>query len=185
MSAIRDAIFALGRRAFGWRESLGVMPRFSLIIGGIVLWLLTVFVVVEVVARQAFRFSLHWFVEYAEYLIPIVAIWGAAFTLRRDGHVNADIVVHLLPDRARQWFFLLGYILGLVFLTILSKDLFLLSLKNIKMDFRSLYPSATPYGYLQLFMFIGFALFGLQLLAEIIRKARHLFLSYRSNVTEG
>ena len=175
MRAIKETLLAIGRRGFGWGASLGVASRFSLITGAVGLSLLTVFVVAEVVARQAFNISLHWFIEYSEYLIPIIAIWGAAFTLRQDGHVNADVVLHLLPERVRQWFLLIGYILGLGFLTILSKDLFVLSLKNIASTQRSYYPSATQYGYLQLFAFIGLALFGLQLLAEIVRKARRLF----------
>jgi len=184
MSVIREALFALWRRAFGWHERLGATPRFSLILGGALLFLLTMAIVTEVVARQAFNVSLHWCIEYSEYLIPIIAVWGAAYTLRQEGHVNADVVIHLLPNRTRQWSFLIGYILALGFLIILSKDLFALSLKNIDMDLRSYYPSDTRYGYLQLFMAIGLALFALQLVAEIIRKARLLFLSYKSNLTE-
>jgi TRAP-type C4-dicarboxylate transport system permease small subunit len=141
-------------------------------------------VVAEIVARQGFSYSLHWAIEYTEYFVPILALWGAAYTLRKEGHVNADVVLHLFGFRTRQWLVMIGYVLGLGFSVILVRELFNLALSNIELGLLSLYPSETPYGYLQLFLAIGFALFNLQLVIEIVRKGRRLFLTYKGIIKE-
>lgn len=184
MSVNKESLFAWGRKVFGGHKVLGAVPRVSLVMSGGLLFIVTWAIVAEITARQGFAFSLHWAIEYSEYAIPIIAIWGAAYTLRVEGHVNADVIIHLLTPRVRQWLLLIGHILGLGFLIILSKELFALSLNNIEMGFRSLYPSETHYGYLQLFMAIGLALFTLQLVVEVIRKSRRLFVSYKGKITE-
>lgn len=170
---------AEGREGTLGQKALEVLPRVSLIVGGAGLCLMVGLVVAGIISRNVFNYSLPFSVEYSEYLIPVVAFWGAAYTLRKEGHVNADIVLHRLPDRSRQWFILIGYLLGLVYLIIVVRYTSQLALTSIKMHYVSMYPTETPIGYIQLMIPIGLSLFALQLVIEIIRKARLLYLSYK------
>ena len=172
MAVTREALSTLGQRA------IAVIPRLSLIVSGVGLCLMTALVVAGIVSRGVFNYSLPFTIEYAEYLVPVVALWGAAYTLRKEGHVNADIVIHRLSDRSRQWFILIGYVLGLGYLIILDIHVLGVALTSIKMHYVSMYPTQTPFGYWQLMVPIGLSLFALQLVIEIIRKARLLYLSY-------
>ena len=163
--------------ASGW--ALEGIPRLSVIVGAVGLCLMVVLVVAGIIARSVFNYSIPFAIEYAEYLIPVVAFWGAAYTLRKEGHVNADIVLHRLPDRSRQWFILIGYLLGLAYLIILIIYTSQLASTSVKMHYISMYPTQTLIGYVQWMVPIGLSLFAIQLVMEIIRKARLLYLNYR------
>jgi TRAP-type C4-dicarboxylate transport system permease small subunit len=140
---------------------------------------MTGLVVVGVIARAGFNLSIPLTIEYVEYLIPVIGLWGAAYTLSKEGHVITDIVVRYLPDRPKQWFTVIGYLLGLAYLIILILFTSKLALTSIKLHYVSFYPTETPFGYWQLMVPIGLSLFALQLLVEIIKKARLLFSSYK------
>jgi len=178
MPLTREAVSASGQRA------TGLLPRISLIVGGCAVTLVTGLVTAGIAARSLFNYAIPFAIEYSEYLIPVIALWGAAYTLREGGHVNADIFFRRLSARQRLWFSLIGYLVGLAYLTVLGRQTFTLALNSIKLNYTSMYPLETPVGYPQLVMSLGIALFALQLIIEIIIKARRLFLSYQSNMME-
>ena len=173
MSVTREKLLSLGQKA------VELLPIFSLIVGGIAVCLMAGLVVAEILARNVFHYGIPFAVEYAEYAVPAVGVVGAAYALRKGEHVKADIFLHRLPDRPRQWLILVGYILGLGFLIILATQSFTIALNNIKMHVVVALPTRTPIGYPQLVLAIGFSLFALQLVIEILRKARLIFLSYK------
>jgi TRAP-type mannitol/chloroaromatic compound transport system permease small subunit len=161
------------------KKILELIPKFSLVTAGLALILITLFIVIEVVARSVFRYSVPFAIEYSEYLIPVVALLGAAYVLKEEGHVRADIIVSHLSDRLRLWFDLIGYIAGLVFLVVLDIQTCTLVLKSFKYHYTSLYPMRTPLGYVQLMLPIGLSLFILQLVIEIVKKIKLLFTNYK------
>lgn len=158
---------------------LEVIPGLSVVVGGVGLCLMTGLVVVGVISRAGFSASIPLTIEYVEYLIPVIGLWGAAYTLSKEGHVITDIVVRYLPDRSKQWFSVIGYLLGLAYLIILIFFTLKLALTSIKLHYVSFYPTETPFGYWQLMVPTGLSLFALQLLVEIIKKARLLYSSYK------
>lgn len=161
------------------RKALGSVPKLGLIVGALGISLMVIMINAEIISTKLFNFSLPYVLEYSEYLIPIIVFWGAAYTLSQAGHVRADIFVHRLPDRTREWVILIGYVLGLVFLIVVSKHLFDVAWLSFKMHRYSFYPTPSPLGPPQMAAALGLALFTLQLLIEIVKKARQLYARYR------
>ena len=119
MSVIRESLLAAGRRF------LELIPKFSVISAGFALTIVTVLIITEVISRSLFHYSVPFAIEYSEYLILAIAVWGAAYVLSVDGHVRADILTSRLSARPRLWVDLIGCIVGLIFvvgLDILSCD---------------------------------------------------------------
>jgi TRAP-type C4-dicarboxylate transport system permease small subunit len=163
------------------RKALDSIPKLGLIVGAFGISLMVIMIIAEIISTKLFDFSLPYVIEYSEYLVPIIVFWGATYTLSREGHVRADIFVHRLPDRTREWVILVGYVLGLVFLIIVSKHMFNVAWLSLKMNRLSFYPTVSPLGPPQMAAALGLGLFTLQLLIEIVKKARQLYLHYRSN----
>ncbi|MFC2046889.1 TRAP transporter small permease subunit [Chloroflexota bacterium] len=169
MSVMGKVLYAIGRKA------TAVLPVLSLIIAGVGICLMTALVLSEIIGRNMFGIGVPYAVEFSTYLVVVVGAGGAAYTLRQGRHVRADIVLRRLPNKLRQWLTLIGFILGLGFLIIVATEAFNMALLAIKTKAISMYPTETPVGYFQLILGIGLSLFALQLVIEIIRKAKLLF----------
>ena len=135
---------------------------------------MTVFVIAEIIGRNLFGYGIPFAVEYAEYLVVVVGVGGAAYTLNKGGHVKADIIQSRLPDKPRQWLILIGSIMGLVFLVVVTIQAFTMALNAIRVGTVAMYATETPLGYPQLILGISLSLFALQLIVEIARKARFI-----------
>ncbi len=164
------------------KRIIDFIPKFSLVTSGVGLCLMTILIIAEVVARSVFRYSLPFAIEYSEYLIPMVALWGAAHVLKEGGHVRADIVTSHFRENTRLWFDLVGYFMGLVFLITLDIQTIALVAKSLRYKYTSLYPLRTPLGYVQLVLPIGLSLFTIQLVVEIVKKAKILQTNYKEKV---
>ena len=174
MPVVEGAMPSLGCRI------LGVLPKISLIVGGGAVLLMVSLVFLGIITRFLFNYNLPPSIEYSEYLIPIIAFWGAAFALREGAHVSADIVFRRLSVNQQQWITLITYIMGLVYLTILGRHLFGLTYTAYKYHYIAFaYPLKTPLAYPQFIMSLGLVLFALQLLIEIIIKARLIYLGHK------
>lgn len=148
------------------------IPKASLIMGGCSIALAMILVVIGVVGRAVFNLSLPFAIEFSEYLIPMACYWGAAYTLSESGHVNADVLIHQLPEKVRERLLYVGYLLGLPYLGVLTFQLYKVTAASYKGDYVSMYPLQTPLWYPQLLVWIGLVLFDLQLVFEIIKKTR-------------
>jgi TRAP-type C4-dicarboxylate transport system permease small subunit len=166
------------RRLAGLAEALdGTVGRavaaVSGIGGGVALVAMTVLVVVGVVSRSVFNISLPATIEYAEYLMPVVALWAAAYALRHGAHVRADLVLDRLPPRVRWWLMLAGDVGGLAYLAVLVVYTAETAWVSLGRGYTSIYPSATPYGYVQLLLPVSLLLFAVELVLAILRQVAH------------
>lgn len=66
-------------------------------------------IVVEVFLRYALDLPTVWINETSQFLFGFGFMLGGAFTLARGGHVRVDVVLHVLPQRARAWTELFAY----------------------------------------------------------------------------
>ncbi|MEA3274044.1 MAG: TRAP transporter small permease subunit, partial [Pseudomonadota bacterium] len=86
-------------------------------VGRTVSWLSLFMVVVTfLVVMLRYAFDLGWIAmqESVTYMHAALFMLGAAYTLRRDGHVRVDIFYHRLSRRGRAWVDLLGTLLLLM-----------------------------------------------------------------------
>jgi TRAP-type C4-dicarboxylate transport system permease small subunit len=140
---------------------------------GVALVAMATLVVVGVVSRSVLNISLPFTIEYAEYLVPVVGLGAAAYALRQDSHVRADLVLGSLPARFRWWLMLLGDVGGLAYLVVLIVYTLDTAVVSISRGDTSIYPSATPYGYWQLLIPFSLILFALQLVLTVVGQIAH------------
>ncbi len=81
---------------------------------------ITLSICCEVIARYFLHRPLRWTVEISEYLQIYFAFLGAAWVLRKKGHVSLDIVVGRLGPRCRRAFRLATDILVILVAATLS-----------------------------------------------------------------
>lgn len=69
-------------------------------IAGLIFLFMMVAVCVDVIMRYWFQSPMGWVVEVCEYLLLYVTFLGAAWLLRRHGHVRVDLVYFYLSDKS-------------------------------------------------------------------------------------
>lgn len=60
-------------------------------------------VTIDITLRKAFNSPIDWVDEVSGYLLVCVAFLGAAWLLKKEGHVSVDVVVERLSPRARAF----------------------------------------------------------------------------------
>jgi len=71
-------------------------------------------VVADVVMRYFLNRPLTWALETTEYVLTTVAFLGAAWLLRREGHVSLDLVLNLFKPRTQAMFHAITSSLGAI-----------------------------------------------------------------------
>jgi TRAP-type mannitol/chloroaromatic compound transport system permease small subunit len=147
-------------------------------VGRIVIWLVlavTLIAAGNAAIRYAFGMSSNGWLEIQWYLFAAIFLLGAGYTLKHNGHVRIDVIYDRLSPRIRAWIDLLGTVLFLlplcVLLIYLSWPAFIEALTRREMS-----PDAG--GLLRwpvrLLTPLGFALLGLQGIAELIKRIAFL-----------
>jgi TRAP-type mannitol/chloroaromatic compound transport system permease small subunit len=99
-----------------WLRLAGRIDRFSEWTARLVYWLTLVAVVIgafNAVARYLDRYtglglSSNTYIELQWYLFGLIFLLGAAYTLRRDGHVRVDVLFGKLSRKGQAWINTLG-----------------------------------------------------------------------------
>ena len=79
-----------------------------------IVFFITTLVCVAVLLRYYFHLSVGWTTELSEYFIFLIVMFGAPWVLKKDQHVNVDVVVNLASPRVRRVFNLFTSIVGLL-----------------------------------------------------------------------
>lgn len=127
------------------------------------------------ITRYLFSVGSNAWLEMQWYLFAVIVLFGASKTLRLNGHVRVDLFYGMLTPRAQVWLDLVCLCLFLlpaaVLLTGMSWTLFIESWRIGEV-------SSNAGGLLRwpvkLVLPLGFALLGLQGVAEIVRRAAML-----------
>ena len=93
------------------------IDRFNDLIGNSIKWLTLAMVLVTfLVVVLRYAFSTGWIAmqESVVYLHTIVFMLGAAYTLKKNGHVRVDIFYEKMSPRSKAWVDLLGVIFLLI-----------------------------------------------------------------------
>jgi len=135
-------------------------------------------------SRYALGLTSNAWLEVQWYLFAVMALLGAAETLKRGAHVRVDLVYAAVSDRARLWIDVFGIVVfllpGMALLAWLSWPYFWESWIRNEI-------SNNPGGLLRwpakLLLPIGFALVTLQGLAELAKRAAALAGAWRLDTT--
>lgn len=125
--------------------------------------ILVVLVLVTVFFRYVLNMGIGWSDELARYLNIWVALFGASIAFKYGDHVGIEFFRNFLPDKALRIFKFLMRFLILVFLCISEYYFYFYFIKS-----RALTPAMQiPYRWIQLSLFVGFAVMIIHLLSFI------------------
>jgi TRAP-type C4-dicarboxylate transport system permease small subunit len=153
------------------RGYISLVNKLSQIIGVLAAIMVVVAVIITcqmIFIRYFLNGSTYWHTEAVVYLILAATLLGLPYVQKLKGHVNVDLVPMLLPPSGRKVFMIISFvsaILVLFVMTYFSAELVYLSYsKGWTSDTVWGPPLWIPY----LTMPIGFGLFALQLLADLL-----------------
>lgn len=125
--------------------------------------------VYEVVARYVFNAPTIWACELSSMLFGVFVLLGGAHALRRNGHVNMDIIYSRLTLRGKAWLDILTFPLFLAFIGVLIWKGWESAWRSILLLERDSTQWAPPLYPFKLMLPFGCLLLLLQGLAKLIR----------------
>lgn len=138
-------------------------------------WLILITTLVSAynaVVRKAFDVSSNGLLEIQWYLFGAVFLLGAAYTLQQNAHVRIDIVSNRFSEKTRAWVDILGH---LFFTLPLIGFVIVYGFDFVKESYLVNEYSPDPGGLVRwpakALIVLGFALLGLQVVSEIIKKS--------------
>ena len=90
-----------------------IMEIFAFL-AGLILAFILLSVCLEVFMRYFLNRPLQWVVELTEYALLYITFLGAAWLLKRGGHINVDIFLSLLSSRTRAGLKIFSSLIGII-----------------------------------------------------------------------
>lgn len=145
-----------------------------------VLLLLVFLVFSNVVLRYLFEVGAVWAQELELYLLPVVAMLGIAYTMRRNEHVCVDILSQRFSATGRLW---LNFLVSIFIIIPVSLLIIYYAYPFIMQAYTRLEgspnPGGLPFRFIpKSFVAIGFVLVAIQGIAIAIRNGIDLFYKY-------
>lgn len=159
------------------------IDAFSTAIGRLLGWaavLLVLIGVLNVFARYigsaiGVQLSSNAWLEAQTYLYNIMFLLGAAYLLRKDGHIRVDIIFSTLGPRARAWIDVFGIVLLLVPFCVLTLYFSWGYVERSWMVWeQSPNPGGLPRYPIKTVILVGFSMLLLQALSELIKRIAFL-----------
>ncbi|MCQ8896070.1 TRAP transporter small permease subunit [Limnobacter humi] len=154
------------------------IDRISKRLGSWLAWLVLITTLVcayNAVVRKVFNVSSNGLLEIQWYLFGAVFLLGAAYTLADNAHVRIDVLSQRFSIRTQLWIDVLGYVLFMLplvgFMVMYGWEFAAESLRIREMSADA---GGLPRWPAKLLIPAGFSLLGLQVLAELIKKAAML-----------
>jgi len=133
------------------------------------IFILTVVMVYEVIARYVFNAPTIWAMELSGYLMTVFVALGGAYVLLRDGHINVDVLYSRLNVRKKATLDVFTSVLFFLFLYFF----FTLAAEQAIISFNSMQTSGTiwdpPIWPLKILVAVGVGLVLLQGVSKFIR----------------
>lgn len=156
---------------FRWVDRVSDLAGY---ISGVLLLVSTLVICEAVTLRYVIGAPTVWQTELSIYLLMFAAFVGGAYGLKHGDHVNVDLVVGKLPERARVVASIAAAILGLVFVVVVAVISFRLWWHATTTGMRSGTAWNPPMTYPYFIVPLGMTLMGLQYLSIIYDRLRDL-----------
>ncbi|MGE5254311.1 MAG: TRAP transporter small permease subunit [Planctomycetaceae bacterium] len=121
----------------------------------------------EVLMRYVFKTPTIWEIEFSVYLLIMATFVGAAYGLKHRGHINIDLVTHLLSKRAQVRLSFFTSVLSLAFCIVLAGLGWEMWWEAASKGWRSDSLWGPPLGISYFFLPFGITLLCLQYLAHL------------------
>ncbi len=141
---------------------------------GVVLLAIVVLTMVEVVSRYVLKNPLILSDELGGYAMVAVSFLGLAYCAREKGHIRITFIVERLSPRATGYIRIASLALGLAFVAVAAWVSWKFLGDSFTRDMRSNSMLRTPLKWPQMAMPVGFTLFALILLGQLVRAVQRL-----------
>jgi len=142
--------------------------------GGL-LFLASILIAVEVIARKAFSYSIGGADELSSYVLAISCTWGFSYALFRKSHIRIDVFYSRMPKPVPYMLDLLSHVLLGGYLVILSYFAFFVVKTSVVKHSAANTPLATPLWIPQGIWLAGLLWFGFSIAVVVLGT-----LSFRS-----
>jgi len=130
---------------------------------GLLLFLASVMIAIEVVLRKAFAVSIGGADELSSYALAISCTWGFSYALFKKSHIRIDVLYSRMGGTGRALLDLLAYGLLAVYIVTLSYFAFLVVKTSVIKHSVANTPLATPMWIPQTLWLLGLLWFGLMI----------------------
>ena len=144
------------------------VARVAAIVCGYAVLLLSLAVSVEIVGRKLFSFSLQGTDDMGGYVLAIIAVIGASYTMAKRGHTRVDIFLVMLPTRWQRLLNVLAMVTMAAFAGFAAWRGSTVLLESIEFQSVASNPLQTPLWQPQLVWLVGLVLFALISLAYAV-----------------
>lgn len=122
----------LGRSGTLSRRLIERISWALIFVSGIAILAMMVSMSYEVVARYLFNKPTSWAMEVSMHILVAPVFLAAAYTLLKDGHVRAELLISHLPKRVQAIMNIITSVLALIFLVVLTWTIYDLVLQSYR-----------------------------------------------------
>jgi len=141
---------------------------------GVVLLTIVVLTMVEVVSRYVLKNPLILSDELGGYAMVAVSFLGLAYCAQEKGHIRITFIVERLDPRTAGYIRIASLVFGLALVSVAAWVSWKFLGDSFTRDMRSNSLLRTPLKWPQLAMPVGFTLFALVLLGQLVKGLQHL-----------
>ena len=138
-------------------------------LSGICIVIITIFILLEIIARKFFNYGFLFVLEVSSYLLATSWFLSAAYTLRTDGHIRINILTSVLKtDRAVRFVDIFATVLGIVMSLIFFRAVLILASDSYFFNKTSFSPLRAPLYIPQTFIAIGMFFMLIQMIVRLM-----------------
>lgn len=126
------------------------------------------------ILRYIFASSWPFVEEYSGYALVMMTFVALGYTLKENGHISIDFIVNHSPQRVRANLAVATTAVSLLVIGVLFWYALALAINSLQHDVRSHSLMATPLWIPQMFIVVGLFIFGLELIAYLVKKISEL-----------
>ncbi len=141
---------------------------------GLVLLAIVMLTMVEVVSRYALQNPLILSDELGGYAMVAVSFLGLAYCAQENGHIRITFIVERIDPRTNGYIRIASLVLGLAFIAVAAWASWSFLGDSFTRNMRSNSLLATPLKWPQMALPIGFTLFALILLGQLVKAVQRL-----------
>lgn len=138
-------------------------------LSGICIVIITIFILLEIIARKFFNYGFLFVLEVSSYLLATSWFLSAAYTLRTDGHIRINVLTSVLKtDRAVRFVDIFATVLGIVMSLIFFRAVLILASDSYFFNKTSFSPLRAPLYIPQTFIAIGMFFMLIQMIVRLM-----------------
>ena len=129
----------------GYSKFLDVLEKVEKAILAVTVGIMVIIIAYQVIMRYIFAHANSWSEELARYLFIYDVMIGAAIAIRRNSHLQIDILINLMKPKVRTILTIIATLAGMVFMVFLSYSITLVQTGARTMSAGLGIPMSIPY----------------------------------------